>query len=52
MKVQRGTDNWLRPMPATFVLATDAIITARYVGPDYRGRMAIEDRIAAPRAAA
>ena len=50
--VSQGTENWMLPIPATFVVGTDAIITARFVDPDYRMRMAIEDMIAALRAAA
>jgi peroxiredoxin len=35
------------PIPATFVVAKDGRIKARFVDPDYRKRMAIEDLIAA-----
>jgi len=35
------------PIPATFIVCTDGIVTARFVDPDYRMRMAIEDMIAA-----
>lgn len=47
----QGTDNWMLPIPATFVVGTDGIIRARFVDPDYRLRMAIEDVVAALRAA-
>jgi peroxiredoxin len=49
--VSQGTENWVLPIPATFIVGTDGIITARFVDPDYRMRMAIEDMIAALRAA-
>jgi peroxiredoxin len=46
--VSQGTDNWMLPIPATFIIGTDKIIRARFVDPDYRMRMAIEDMLAAP----
>jgi len=49
--VSQGTDNWLLPVPATFVVGTDGVIQARFVDPDYRLRMAIEDMLAALRSA-
>ena len=49
--VSQGTDNWLLPIPATFIIGTDRIICARFVDPDYRLRMAIEDVLAALRSA-
>jgi peroxiredoxin len=47
--VSQGTDKWLLPIPATFVIDTDGIVRARFVDPDYRTRMAIEDMLAALR---
>jgi len=49
--VSQGTDNWMLPIPATFVIDTDGIVRARFVDPDYRMRMAIEDMLAALRSA-
>ena len=49
--VSQGTDNWMLPIPATFVVSTDGIIRGRFVDPDYRTRMAIEDMLAALRSA-
>jgi peroxiredoxin len=49
--VSQGTDNWMLPIPATFIIGTDGIIRARFIDPDYRVRMAIEDLIAALRSA-
>lgn len=49
--VSQGTDNWMLPIPATFIVGTDGIVTARFVDPDYRMRMAIEDLVGALRKA-
>jgi peroxiredoxin len=49
--VSQGTNDWMLPIPATFIIATDGIVRARFVDPDYRMRMAIEDLLAALRAA-
>jgi peroxiredoxin len=43
----QGNDSWTLPIPATFVVGKDGLIKARFVDPDYRKRMAIEDLIAA-----
>lgn len=43
----QGSNTWLLPIPATFVVGTDGEVKARFVDPDYRKRMAIEDLIAA-----
>jgi peroxiredoxin len=45
----QGNDSWMLPIPATFVVGTDGIIKARFVDPDYRKRMAIEELLAALR---
>ena len=49
--VSQGTDNWMLPIPATFIVGTDGIVHARFVDPDYRVRMAIEDLLVALRSA-
>jgi peroxiredoxin len=49
--VSQGTEDWALPIPATFIVATDGTIKARFVDPDYRMRMAIEDMVAALRSA-
>jgi len=43
----QGNDAWMLPIPATFVVGRDGQIKARFVDPDYRKRMAIEDLLAA-----
>jgi len=47
--VYQGNSSWMLPIPATFVVGRDGRIKARFVDPDYRKRMAIEDMIAALR---
>ena len=46
----QGTDTWLLPVPATFVVDTKGVVKARFVDPDYRKRMTIEDLLSAMRA--
>jgi peroxiredoxin len=43
----QGNDSWTLPIPATFVVGRDGRIKARFVDPDYRKRMAIDELIAA-----
>jgi peroxiredoxin len=43
----QGNESWMLPIPATFVVGQDGRIIARFVDPDYRNRMAIEDLMAA-----
>lgn len=45
----QGNESWILPIPATFVVGRDGIVRARFVDPDYRKRMAIDDLIAALR---
>jgi peroxiredoxin len=47
----QGNDAWMLPIPATFIVGTDGRVAARFVDPDYRKRMAIEDMLAVLRAA-
>jgi peroxiredoxin len=47
----QGNETWILPIPATFVVDTEGIVTACFVDPDYRKRMAIDDLIAALRKA-
>jgi peroxiredoxin len=47
----QGNEAWLLPIPATFVVGTDGLIKARFVDPDYRQRMAIDDMLKALRSA-
>jgi peroxiredoxin len=46
-----GNEGWVLPIPATFVVGRDGIVKARFVDPDFRKRMAIDDLIAALKAA-
>jgi len=47
----QGNDAWMLPIPATFIVGTDGIVRARFVDPDYRKRMDIDDMLAALRGA-
>ena len=47
----QGNDAWMLPIPATFVVGTDGIVKARFVDPDYRKRMDIDEMLAALRSA-
>jgi peroxiredoxin len=46
-----GNDGWVLPIPATFVIGRDGVVKARFVDPDFRKRMAIDDLLAAVRSA-
>lgn len=39
----QGNDTWMLPIPATFIVDSSGQIASRYIDPDYRKRMAIED---------
>lgn len=41
----QGNPSWVVPVPATFVVRRDGVIAARFLDPDYRQRMSIEDLI-------
>jgi peroxiredoxin len=41
------SDAWTLPIPATFVVGRDGRVKARYIDPDYRRRMNVEDILAA-----
>jgi len=51
MKNFHGNDGWMLPIPAAFVVGRDGLVKARFVDPDFRKRMEIDDLIAAFRAA-
>lgn len=42
-----GNNAWVLPIPATFVVGTDGLVKARFVDPDFRKRMDIDDLIVA-----
>jgi peroxiredoxin len=45
----QGNGRWFLPIPATLVVGSDGRITARFVDPDFRHRMRIEDIVKAVR---
>jgi peroxiredoxin len=46
----QGSEAWVLPLPATFVIGRDGRVAARYVNPDFRERMEIMDVLDALRA--
>ncbi len=44
-----GAKAWILPIPATFVVGSDGIITARDIDPDYRRRMDLDQLVQAVR---
>ena len=46
-----GNDGWVLPIPATFVIGRDGLVKARFVDPDFRKRMDIDDLVAALKSA-
>jgi peroxiredoxin len=45
----QGNDAWFLPIPATFIVGQDGRVKNRFIDPDYRKRMEIEDLIASLR---
>jgi peroxiredoxin len=43
----QGNDGWLVPVPATFVVGRDGRVKARFIDPEFRKRMDIEEIMAA-----
>ena len=39
----QGNEAWILAIPATFVLCWDGRVAARFIDPDYRHRMAVND---------
>jgi len=48
----QASSSWFVPIPATFVVGRDGRILSRYVDPDFRTRMDVEDILAVLKAAA
>ncbi|WP_310473862.1 peroxiredoxin-like family protein [Sandarakinorhabdus sp.] len=38
----QGSDGWIMPIPAVFIVGTDGRVIARHVDPDYRRRMELD----------
>jgi len=45
----QGNEGWILPIPATFVVGQDARVVARFIDPDYRHRMPVDDLLNALR---
>ena len=46
-----SNDGWMLPIPATFVVGRDGLVKARFVDPDFRKRMEIDDLVMALKSA-
>ncbi len=42
-----GNDGWFVPLPATFVVGSSGLVLGRFVDPDFRKRMEVDDILAA-----
>lgn len=43
----QGNDAWIVPIPATFVVGQNGNVAARFIDPDFRKRMELDDLVAA-----
>jgi peroxiredoxin len=43
----QGNSSWTLPIPATFVVGRDGLVVGRFIDPDYRKRMALDELMAA-----
>jgi peroxiredoxin len=43
----QGNETWMLPIPATFIVGRDGLVKARYIDPDYRRRMELDEIVAA-----
>jgi peroxiredoxin len=46
LETYQGSDGWFVPVPATFVVGQDKKVLARFVDPDFRRRMEIDEILA------
>jgi peroxiredoxin len=51
LPLYQGNDSWMLPIPATFVVGRGGFIRARFIDPDFRRRMTVEELIDALKAA-
>jgi peroxiredoxin len=47
----QGNETWMLPIPATFIVGRDGVVKARYIDPDYRKRMDLDELLAALKSA-
>jgi len=47
LPLYQGNIAWFLPIPAAFIVSPDGTITERFIDPDYRRRMAVEDLLTA-----
>jgi len=46
-----GNETWMLPIPATFIVGRDGVVKARYIDPDYRQRIDLDELLAALKSA-
>ena len=46
-----GNETWMLPIPATFIVGRDGVVKARYIDPDYRKRMDLDELLSALKSA-
>jgi len=46
-----GNETWMLPIPATFIVGRDGVVKARYIDPDYRQRVDLDELLAALKSA-
>jgi peroxiredoxin len=51
LTLYQGNETWMLPVPATFIVRQDGVVAARFIDPDYRRRVEMEDLLAALRLA-
>ena len=47
----QGNETWMLPIPATFIVGRDGVVKARYIDPDYRQRVDLDELLAALKSA-
>jgi peroxiredoxin len=47
----QGNETWMLPIPATFIIGQDGVVKARYIDPDYRRRMDLDELLTALKSA-
>ena len=47
----QGNETWMLPIPATFIVGRDGVVKARYIDPDYRKRMDLDELLSALKSA-
>ena len=51
LEIYHGIGSWFLPIPATFVVGADGLVKTRFIDPDYRKRMDLDELLAALKSA-